>query len=78
MDGPNSRVNKTEEQFRELKDKIGITEAEKIEKIKVEKNEQRLRCPWDRNKKAHGDVIRALKGERKECGQKAMTENFPF
>ena len=29
MDGPNSRVNKTEEQFRELKDKIGITEAEK-------------------------------------------------
>ena len=78
MDGPNSRVNKTEEQFRELKDKIGITEAEKIEKIKGEKNEQRLRCPWDRNKKAHGDVIRALKGERKECGQKAMTENFPF
>ena len=76
--GPIAESIRQRIQFRELKDKIGITEAEKIDKIKGEKNEQRLRCPWDRNKKAHGDVIRALKGERKECGQKAMTENFPF
>ena len=65
-------------QCRDLKDKIGITEAEKREKIKRGKNEQSLRCPWDHNKTAHRGVVRALKGERKECGQKAMTENFPF
>ena len=37
-------------QCRDLKDKIGITEAEKREKIKRGKNEQSLRCPWDHNK----------------------------
>ena len=83
IQGANSDRKETRTQVNNLKQKGEINiQAEQNEETRIQKNEERLRIPWDNFKHSNIQIIGVPEGEEEEqeienLFEQIMKENFP-